>query len=42
MIKLVNLLLEDKNKPKMIIMSGGAGAGKSTLLKKIEPALSNF
>ena len=42
MVKLVDLILEDKNKPKMVIMSGGAGAGKSTLLNKLKPSLSNF
>ena len=42
MIKLVDLLLEEKGAPKMIIMSGGAGAGKSTLLNTLKPQLSGF
>ena len=40
MVKLIDLLLEITNKPKAIIMAGGAGAGKTTFTKKIEPDLN--
>ncbi len=35
MIKLSNLILEQSNKPKAIVMAGGAGAGKSYLLNQL-------
>lgn len=35
MIKLTDLILEQTNKPKAVIMAGGAGAGKSYLLDKL-------
>lgn len=35
-MKLVDLILEAKNKPKAIIMAGGAGAGKSYLLNQLD------
>lgn len=37
-MKLTQILLEDRNKPKVVIMAGGAGAGKSTLLNKLDLA----
>jgi predicted kinase len=42
MIKLTDLLKEVQNKPKAIIMAGGASVGKSTILKTIESQLSGF
>lgn len=35
-MKLVNILLEQEEKPRALIMSGGGGAGKSYLLNKIK------
>ena len=35
-MKLTQLILEDRNKPKAVIMAGGAGAGKSYLLNQLE------
>lgn len=35
-MKLTQILLEDRNKPKIVIMAGGAGAGKSTLLNQLD------
>ena len=34
-MKLSTLILEDRNKPKAVIMAGGAGAGKSYLLNQL-------
>jgi len=42
MIKLTELLLEAIDKPKAIIMAGGAAVGKSTVLKSIEPLIKDF
>lgn len=42
MIKLTDLLKEVQNKPKAIIMAGGASVGKSTILKTIESQLKGF
>lgn len=42
MISLIQLLKEVQNKPKAIIMAGGASVGKSTTLKSIESQLSGF
>ena len=42
MIKLTDLLKEVQNKPKAIIMAGGASVGKSTILTTIESQLSGF
>ena len=36
MIKLAHLILEDRNRPKAVIMAGGAGAGKSYLLNQLD------
>ena len=36
MIKLTDLILEARNRPKVIIMAGGAGAGKSYLLNQLD------
>ena len=35
MIKLTDLILEETNKPKAVIMAGGAGSGKSYLLNQL-------
>ena len=35
-MKLIEVLLEDRNKPKAVIMAGGAGSGKSFLLNQLE------
>ena len=35
-MKLSQLILEDRNKPKLVVMAGGAGAGKSYLLNQLE------
>ena len=42
MIKLTDLLKEVQNKPKAIIMAGGASVGKSTVLKTIDSQLRGF
>jgi hypothetical protein len=42
MIKLTTLLKEITDKPKAIIMAGGASVGKSTVLKTLNPVLKNF
>lgn len=42
MISLIQLLKEVQNKPKAIIMAGGASVGKSTTLKSIESQLFGF
>jgi predicted kinase len=42
MIKLTDLLKEVQNKPKAIIMAGGASVGKSTVLKTIDSQLREF
>jgi predicted AAA+ superfamily ATPase len=42
MIKLTDLLKEISNKPKAIIMAGGASVGKSTVLKSLQPILKDF
>jgi len=42
MIKLTNLLLEAMDKPKAIIMAGGAAVGKSTVLNQIQSSLKGF
>ena len=42
MIKLKQLLREIQEKPKAIIMAGGAAVGKTTLLNKIGDALSGY
>jgi len=42
MIKLTDLLKEVQNKPKAIIMAGGASVGKSTVLNTLKPVLKNF
>jgi predicted AAA+ superfamily ATPase len=42
MIKLTDLLKEVQNKPKAIIMAGGASVGKSTVLKTIDSQLKGF
>lgn len=36
MIKLTDLLLESKGRPKVVIMAGGAGAGKTYLLNQLD------
>jgi len=36
MIKLTDLILEAKDRPKVVIMAGGAGAGKSYLLNQLD------
>ena len=36
MIKLTDLILEAKNRPKAVIMAGGAGSGKSYLLNQLD------
>lgn len=36
MIKLIDLILEARTKPKIVIMAGGAAAGKSSLLDKLD------
>ena len=36
MIKLTDLILEAKNRPKLVVMAGGAGAGKSYLLNQLD------
>jgi predicted kinase len=35
MIKLINLILEEPQRPKAVVMAGGAGAGKSYLIDKL-------
>lgn len=35
-MKLSELILEDRNKPKLVVMAGGAGAGKSYLLNQLD------
>ena len=35
-MKLTQIILEDRNKPKAVIMAGGAGAGKSYLLNQLD------
>lgn len=35
-MKLTTLILEERNKPKLVIMAGGAGTGKSYLLKQLD------
>jgi len=42
MIKLTDLLKEVTNKPKAIIMAGGASVGKSTVLKSLQSVLKDF
>ena len=42
MIRLTDLLKEITNKPKAIIMAGGASVGKSTILKSLQPILKSF
>lgn len=42
MIKLTDLLKEVQNRPKAIIMAGGASVGKSTVLNTLKPVLKNF
>ena len=42
MIKLTELLLEAMDKPKAIIMAGGASVGKSTILKSIDSIVKDF
>jgi len=42
MIKLTDLLKEIQNKPKAIIMAGGASVGKSTVLNTLKPVLKDF
>ena len=37
-MKLTQIILEARNKPKVVIMAGGAGVGKSTLLSKLDLA----
>lgn len=38
MIKLTDLILEAKDRPKVVVMAGGAGAGKSYLLNQLDLA----
>jgi hypothetical protein len=42
MVKLIDLLLEATQKPKAIIMAGGASVGKSTVLNQIQSSLKGF
>ena len=42
MIRLTDLLKEITNKPKAIIMAGGASVGKSTVLRSLQPILKDF
>ena len=35
-MKLTSIILEDRNKPKAVIMAGGAGSGKSYLLNQVD------
>ena len=35
-MKLTQLILEARNKPKLVVMAGGAGAGKSYLLNQLD------
>ena len=35
-MKLTQLILEDRNKPKLVVMAGGAGTGKSYLLNQLD------
>jgi hypothetical protein len=42
MIKLTDLLKEVQNRPKAIIMAGGASVGKSTVLNTLKPVLKDF
>lgn len=35
-MKLTQIILEDRNKPKLVVMAGGAGAGKSYLLNQLD------
>ena len=42
MVSLIQLLKEIQDRPKAIIMAGGASVGKSSTLKSIESQLSGF
>jgi len=41
-MKLSQLILEAKAKPKAVIMAGGAGAGKSYLLNQLDRRFNYF